>query len=62
MAEDKAKTNSYRIQGRVSKEQYERYKEIKKFYIKNTGEVILDGQFIMRIMEEWAENNTKEDE
>lgn len=49
-----AKSNSYRIQGRVSQEQYERYKALKTEYIKHTGEPILDGQFIMRVVEEWA--------
>ncbi|WP_170234627.1 hypothetical protein [Macrococcus equipercicus] len=50
--------SGYRIQGRVTEEQYEFYKDIKKQYIMQTGEAILDGQFIIRMLEEW-ENSQK---
>lgn len=45
-----------RIQGRVSEEQYEFYKELKKQYIMQTGEPVGDGQFLMIVLEEYAKN------
>lgn len=51
--------SGFRIQGRVTAEQYETYKAEKKKYIKETGEPILDGQFIMHVLNEWAEMKEK---
>ena len=45
-----------RIQGRVSEEQYEIYKELKKQYIMQTGEPVGDGQFLRIVLEEYAKN------
>ena len=45
-----------RIQGRVSEEQYEFYKELKKQYIMQTGEPVGDGQFLMIVLKEYAKN------
>lgn len=52
-------SSGFRIQGRVSEGQYNQYKELKKEYIKQTGEPVMDGQFIMVLLNEWAENQKK---
>lgn len=55
MANDKPKQNTYRIQGRVSKEKYEEYKQLKSDLEEELKLPLLDGQFLVRVLDEWQE-------
>lgn len=59
MADDKAKQSSYRIQGRVSKEKYEEYKQLKEELEKELKIPLLDGQFLVYVLDEWNEQRKK---
>lgn len=55
MATDKSKQSTYRIQGRVSKEKYEEYKQLKSDLEEELKLPLLDGQFLVRVLDEWRE-------